>query len=305
MARAAWVLGLGFIATVGCQKVWGFEDFEEGTGAAGAGGGGGATGGGGGTGGGASGSGGSGGGGGSAGAGPCTHASAPAGMIGVRIKGGECAWIDPQEVNHGLYDQFRIKTVTKPSGCEWNSDLGAPQKKNTSLSCLGPGEWADAGADAAAPASNLPVTCVDWCDAYMFCKDAGKTLCPAGTTKSAQDGVWFDACSSNGGNDYPYGDGHQTGYCNDSTSSAKALVAAGEKKDCKTPSGVFDMVGNAREWVDACNGSAQTEECATRGGSYADDSGGAKCTSNSQLAREMGLPTVGFRCCWLPPGDGG
>ena len=49
MARAAWVLGLGFIATVGCQKVWGFEDFEEGTGAAGAGGGGGATGGGGGS----------------------------------------------------------------------------------------------------------------------------------------------------------------------------------------------------------------------------------------------------------------
>ena len=65
MARAAWVLGLGFIATVGCQKVWGFEDFEEGPGAAGAGVGGGATGGGGGTGG-----GGSVGGGGSAGAGP-------------------------------------------------------------------------------------------------------------------------------------------------------------------------------------------------------------------------------------------
>lgn len=300
MARAAWVLGLGFVATVGCQKVWGFEDFEEGTGVAGAGGGGGggATGGGG-AGGGASGSGGG------AGAAPCTHGSAPAGMVGVRIKDGSCVWIDPQEVNHGTYDQFRVKTVTKPSGCEWNADLGAPQKKNTTVPCLGPGEWADAGADAAAPGSNLPVTCVDWCDAYMFCKDAGKTLCAAGGTKSSTDGAWYDACSTTGANDYPYGDGHQTGYCNDSTSTAKALVPAGDKKDCKTPSGVFDMVGNAREWVDACNGSAQTEECATRGGSYADDSGGAQCKANSQLAREMGLPTVGFRCCWLPPGDGG
>ncbi|MCC6903569.1 MAG: SUMF1/EgtB/PvdO family nonheme iron enzyme [Polyangiaceae bacterium] len=302
MARAGWVLGLLFVATVGCQKVWGFEDFEEGAaGATGSGGtsGSGATGGGGAT-------GGTSGSGGSAGAGPCLNTSAPAGMIGVRSPNGVCFWIDPYEVKHSEYEQILKTTITPPGGCEWNSSMGAPQKKNSTVPCLGPGEWADAGADAAMPPSDAPVTCVDWCDAQMFCKHAGKTLCTAGSTKSANEGAWYDACSSNDANEYPYSDQHQTGYCNDSTHSAKALVGAGSMKECKTPAGVFDMTGNAREWVDACTGSSQTSECATRGGSYADDSGSAKCKGNTQTAKELGLPTLGFRCCWLPPaGDGG
>lgn len=283
VALAVTALALG-----GCQKIWGFEDFEEGAAAGGSAGGGagGSTGG-------VAGSGGASGG--SAGAAPCVDGAAPGGMIGVRIQDQSCVWIDPKEVTRAEYETFRLAAPTPPSICNWNSSLDSPEKKQGTTPCLGPGETGDAG-DVP---GDLPVTCVDWCDAYSYCAHQNKVLCP-GTINQAQKGAWFDVCSSNGANDYPYPGSFQADYCNDSSSSAKALVGVGTKTECKTPNGVYDMTGNASEWLDACSATTQAANCDTRGGNYNDSSGVALCKGANAVAKEMGLPGLGFRCCWLP-----
>jgi formylglycine-generating enzyme required for sulfatase activity len=299
LPRSGWVrqglgaLGLGALALAGCQKIWGFEDFDTAGGAAGggAGGQGGSGGGVAGSGGGVAGSGGASGG--SAGA-ACEDKNAPVGMVSVRIQDGSCLWIDPKEATRAEYESFRTAAPAKPSNCDWNKSYDAPEKKQGSP-CLGPGEVDDAGADAATLPGNLPVTCVDWCDAYGFCAAAAKTLCP-GTL--AKQGAWYDVCSSNGQNSYPYLGNHSPDFCNDSSSSAKALVEVGSKPSCKTASGVYDMVGNASEWTAACSTTGQAGTCDSRGGNYNDNASLAACNGAVAVAKDVGLAGLGFRCCW-------
>lgn len=299
MARARIWIALGLVAgaTVGCQKVWGFEEFEAGA-AAGAGGGAGS--------GGASGSGGtstggSSGAGGTGGGEPCVHAGAQPDTVGIHVKDGSCVWVDKYEVSRDEYEAFRTKaTPGTISGCTWNTSLDKPEKKQGAVPCTGPGELADAGADAGALPGDAPVTCVDWCDAAQFCWYVGKKLC-TGTFNQPKEGVWFDACSSNGKNDYPYAGTYQSTICNDDSVTAKTLVGVGSRKQCVTPSGLFDMTGNAAEWVDACNGDTQTDTCDIRGGSFNDNSGLAMCGGSVGVKKEVGLATLGFRCCWTPP----
>lgn len=292
MRRENWgfALGLTILSLAGCQKVWGFEDFEEGAaqgGSAGSSSGGGAGAGGGGTGGGGA-------SGGSAGAAPCEDGAAPKSMVGVRVSDGSCVWINPKEVTRAEYAAFLANPPAVSGNCTWNTSFGAPQKKQGTTPCDGPGEASDAGT-----LGDAPVTCVDWCDAYAYCDSRGQTLC-AGTYNQPTKGAWFDVCSSNGKNDYPYPGNHQASYCNDSTVSTKTLVATGSKTECKTPSGVFDMAGNASEWLDACTGTTQADQCDTRGGSFNDNASLAMCGGSVAVAKEMGLPSLGFRCCWLP-----
>jgi len=300
--RSVWgALGLGFVLLSGCQKVWGFEDFEEGAGQAGGGSGG--TGGGGGTGGsgGSSATGGSSGSGGSAGAEACTHPSAPNGMVGVRVSTNKCVWIDPKEVTRSQYDSFRTGTPTNPTGCEANTSFDGPEEVVAAAPCVGPGQTPDAGAaDAAAPPpAGAPVTCVDWCDAEAYCASLGNTLCK-GTYNQPKQGPWYDVCSSNGANDYPYVGTFQSNYCNDSSAAVKALVDSGSKTQCVTASGVFDLTGNASEWLDACSGTGPNDSCDTRGGNYNDGASVAACGGSVNVPKKRGLATLGFRCCWEP-----
>jgi len=296
MVRAStWVtLALVAGALVGCQKVWGFEDFEEGA-AAGAGGGAGA---GGASGSGGSSTGGSSGSGGTGGGEPCVHPEAPLDTVGIRDRTGTCIWVDKFEVSRDEYEAFR-KAGASPlsyAKCSWNSTFDGPEKKQGAVPCTGPGEIGDAGALP----GDAPVTCVDWCDAKSFCVFSMKELC-TGTYNKPKEGVWYDACSSNDKNDYPYAGTYQSTVCNDDSVIAKTLVSVGSRKQCVTPSGLFDMTGNAAEWVDACNGDTQTDTCDIRGGSFNDNSGLAMCGGSVGLKKEVGLGTLGFRCCWTPP----
>ena len=82
----------------------------------------------------------------------------------------------------------------------------------------------------------IPWGNVTYEDARNACMDAGKRLC----TKAE----WMAAC----GQVYPYGGSYADGKC--TGPNANESSATGAKSSCKTSSGIFDMSGNVREWVE-------------------------------------------------------
>jgi formylglycine-generating enzyme required for sulfatase activity len=83
------------------------------------------------------------------------------------------------------------------------------------------------------------------------------------------------------------------GACN---SNGIGLSTVASHPGCEgASSGVFDMVGNVAEWVNACDAnSGAVDGCETIGGSFADN---GTCTLSSLKHRDEQLPGVGFRCC--------
>lgn len=297
--RRAWILVFGAVAAVGCQKVWGFEEFEEGNGALGGGGGTGATG----TGatGGVSGSGGAsgasggvagGGTGGSAGS-ACDFTGAPGDMAGVVLPSQKCILMDRSEVSTQDYLAFTAALTAQNIApyqippCQWKAAPGD----------FAPGCGTDAGIDNA-----LPMTCVDWCDARAYCLSESKVLC--GDQVGDPDAWWETACAA-GGNAYPYGQTYDPNICNGGENTAHGcvsgdckLVASGTSPGCVTASGLQDLSGNAAEWVDNCNGyTDEQDQCDVRGGSVADTASGLACNTIATQKRDARNQFRGFRCC--------
>jgi hypothetical protein len=83
-------------------------------------------------------------------------------MIALAFADAGSYCIDETEVTNGQYQIFinaGVDTNTQNAECSWNTNF----KPNCG------------GANTTGP--NQPVTCIDWCDAYAFCKWAGKRLC--------------------------------------------------------------------------------------------------------------------------------
>jgi formylglycine-generating enzyme required for sulfatase activity len=193
-------------------------------------------------------------------------------------------FVDATEVTVEAYGHFLAAKGDDTSGqaaeCEWNDSFVPSVQK---------GE------------AKQPVTHVDYCDAVAYCAWADKQLCGkvgggslafadlASPTKSQ----WFAACGGSKGQPYPYGSTLTPGACN---SNGMGVSAVGSHAGCEgASSGVFDMVGNVAEWVNACDAnSGAADGCETIGGSFADD---GTCSLSSLKHRDEQLPSVGFRCC--------
>jgi formylglycine-generating enzyme required for sulfatase activity len=158
---------------------------------------------------------------------------------------------------------------------------------------------------AAAPAINrgggsLPVTGVTFCDARAFCAWAGKRLCGNVDGGVVADGhytptesQWYSACS--GGTSAAV-----------ILSGACALDAGTSPREAGTTCegaarGLFDMVGNVWEWIDAPRSLVPDG-----GGPYGSFVGGSytnlpwySCDTASSLPGhlEFQAQDVGFRCC--------
>jgi hypothetical protein len=100
-------------------------------------------------------------------------------------------------------------------------------------------------------------------DGNAWCKERGKRLC--------RENEWVRACNGKKGWNYPYGASYQKSRCNDDktwlpprwkalrswpSDAAKSeatrldqVEPSGSRPECKTPEGVFDLTGNAAEWV--------------------------------------------------------
>jgi sulfatase modifying factor 1 len=150
-------------------------------------------------------------------------------------------------------------------------------------------------------------------EASLACEAAGKRLC--------SDEEWMTACKGKHPTQYPYGDEHKEGYCNDSGVSSfnhyygsantepsqeayswanmndprlnqlqGTLAPTGKFKKCKNGFDVYDMVGNLHEW---------TRSSTFRGGYYLDthiNGDGCDYRTTAHAAKYHDYST-GFRCC--------
>jgi sulfatase modifying factor 1 len=199
-------------------------------------------------------------------------------------------YIDSTEVTNGQYAVFEAAKNGDTSGqataCAWNTSY-------------------DPAFDPSAPMppEKQPVTNVDYCDAAAYCAWADKRVCgaingAALTLPQLADPTisqWFEACAGPKGQAYPYGTTYQSGNCND-TSGSGALVDVGTESKCQGYyPGLFDMLGNAREWTSACEGtSGKADACETIGGSYLATT---SCGQSGLAGRDLQAPELGFRCC--------
>jgi formylglycine-generating enzyme required for sulfatase activity len=249
----------------------------------------------------------------------------PGGMIDV---GPLC--IDATEVTRGAYAAFLAGPRPTPRAeCTWNSDFGPALEPGTGINC-------DADNVDLTTHPDLPVVCIDWCDADAFCRSAGKQLCGAiGGGPDAYDDLpkendptrsqWYLACAGEEKRAYPYGDTYVRGACRDLSISfgdgGTRTAPVGSTIGCHGPVGtpnaaVFDLSGNVAEWVDACQpgtDSAELKSCMARGGYFvnddAPDAGDAGRLLGCEIPnanwikqpRSHADDHIGFRCCFTPP----
>lgn len=227
--------------------------------------------------------------------------------------------IDETEVTQAQYAAFLADTggVSPSQGdrCQWNEDLGP---KAGVGSC-------PAGSYDPDLFGDLPVSCVDWCDADAYCRWAGKRLCGriGGGGLSNEnfepwdEGVsqWYNACSDGGRLVFPYGDRYEEGRCNGPEAERDGPWEVGSEGACSglfAPyDGVFDMSGNVAEWEDTCStaeGGGARDVCYVRGGAFSTPNDVESSPENDNtlgcLGRITGyertisdLDWVGIRCC--------
>lgn len=207
----------------------------------------------------------------------------------VSIEGKFC--IDRTEVTNTQYAEFLASNPSvaqQPPECAWNTSFA-------SAAPLG--------------AAQVPVGSVNWCDALAYCKYAGKALCGSLTGAAVTLGTanfdpkasaWMYACThgGDGQHPYPYGAAVDNTACN-TTSVAPVDVATNPK--CEGGyAGVFDMVGNIKEWENSCrlalDGGHSQDDCRRRGGGY--NTGiNVACDFPEVETRAYASARSGIRCC--------
>jgi formylglycine-generating enzyme required for sulfatase activity len=160
--------------------------------------------------------------------------------------------------------------------------------------------------------NDVPVTSIDWCDAFAFCKWAGKRLCgaPDGGSASFYDYAepyadeWYFACSRDGGLAYPYGPSYIGANCNDVDYDAHGPVRVKQTPQCQGGyPGLYDMAGNIWEWEDSCDDAGgKNDRCRARGGSFIDGVDPTRCAFDTfqhfSPTRSYVAGFLGFRCCY-------
>lgn len=216
-------------------------------------------------------------------------------MVAVGDGGDAGFCIDSTEVTNAQYDVFLAAT-----------DGGEVDAGGLPLECAALATYErrnGVGTPVATPGGpDHPTTYVEWCAAYGYCKWAGKRLCAkaaiAGSTGDAGRGEWYRACSLEGTRRYPYGDSLVPAACNQGNPLG-AIEAVRSRPSCEggVP-GLFDMAGNASEWVDSCDG---VGNCSLVGGYFGTGDGGATCRASEDQSILLRSDALGFRCCASPP----
>ena len=229
-------------------------------------------------------------------AGPC-----PSGLPGPALVQAAGFCIDATEVTVAQYKQFTSSSGAKsqPPECSWNNSY-APYTSGNNCT---------ADTSDATKHPNWPASCIDWCDARAYCAWAGKTMCgavPSGETvpfaqATTPGAEWFLACATTALHPYPTGDSYDGG-CNVYTADAGPRDVAADPRCVGGYPGIFDLAGNAEEWIAACDdagaGDPSQDHCHEGGDAWGYASNGvAHCDNADYDTRSTYYFGVGFRCC--------
>jgi formylglycine-generating enzyme required for sulfatase activity len=228
----------------------------------------------------------------SAGSGGAATGPCPPGMVVAYSGQGVPFCIDAYEVTNIQYlaftQQHTAALTTQIAACSGNASFVAGAGCAQALSDV--------------PSKQVPVVCVDWCDAHAYCTSLGKHLCgrvggtknpPAAITDPEAD-EWYAACF--GANENVT----SGNACNDASfdTQATAPKAASQIPDCEGGvSGVFNLSGNVAEWENSCDSDSASSVCYFRGGSYVDGPYELQCSSSNGATRLTQSATLGLRCC--------
>lgn len=219
----------------------------------------------------------------------------------MKFNGAPLYCVDALEATFAEYQEFINFTAnsspSQPSTCDWNTVFKWPN-------------WVKSSPNT------LPVGGIDWCDAWAYCAFRGKRLCGkvgggalqlAGMTNDQvnKESEFARACSANGTKVYPYGDAYIADACNDSGGAAStASVPVGSLAGCEGGySGLFDMSGNAQEWINACeteDSDPKVTKCHVAGGTWNYLGNATFCAFSQANARNAEAAQNGVRCCWDP-----
>lgn len=237
-----------------------------------------------------------------------TDRAGPA-MVAVLSPDGTGYCIDETEVTSADYQEFldAEPAIDQPDRCGDNETF----EPLTEAQC--DGAWDP----AARP--DFPASCMDWCDAWSYCAWAGKHLCgrigggPLGNGPDLNEATaseWYNACSSNGQNEYAYGDSWEPETCNGGPEDFDTIVAPVEVASFPGCVGteppfdrIFDMSGNVSEWIDACDDGGVAPYCWEAGGG-SNSRSLTTCPASAYGPWDDVWWYKGFRCCGAP-GDGG
>ncbi len=267
---------------------------------------------------------------------PCEGAPA---MVGARLKNGDCFKIDSRPVTRGEWRAFEEETG------EWVYGASCEGGRGTAPSIMPPrgelghnmnpddlcwdnsidSDYPDPGLLHWPPSDEedaLPMVCITWCQAALYCEKQGKGLCAPLELRSAdvnkyseaeliapfgdaEHNEWFAACSAEGTRAYPYGTGLIEDACppypgprgdvyDDWT--FKGWATDSYDATCQGGYQGLYMMGALREWIATCfdgglPGDGDSVRCFTPNGSCRVESFG-----EFALKREP-WGDLTFRCC--------
>lgn len=252
--------------------------------------------------------------------GDCSGGGPPA-MVQLTGPDGTPYCMDATEVTQAHYAEFLAALPGSPGiedpRCADLNDGHQPYVNNYPCSDGGaPGCTHECNPTTFAPSTtpNRPIVCIDVCDAFAYCKWAGKRLCgkigggalPLDDDASNPSSQWYAACSQNGTRVYPYGDAYAPATCEgiDVTLATDAGFA-GKKDVGALPchgtgpwAAIFDLSGGVAEFEDACSEFGTKDwGCRTRGGSLWSPAADLACASEAGKAWYQRDASTGFRCC--------
>jgi len=193
-------------------------------------------------------------------------------------------YIDRYPVTNELYLRFVQETNYPPPPHWWN-----PEEKG--------------GHYFPADKSAYPVVNVQYDDAKMYCKWAGKRL--------PSEAEWEKAGRSTDGRLFPWGNAWKEGMANLGLAETTPVF---QYPQSQSPYGVFDLLGNTWEWVadwyaedsyqhyDSRNpkGPNGGKFRVVRGGSHADPPGSVSMSTRGFRPPHLPGTSLGFRCVYTP-----
>jgi formylglycine-generating enzyme required for sulfatase activity len=230
-------------------------------------------------------------------------------VIPVPDKSSFC--IDSTEVTSKQYRAFLQAAVpfsNQPSFCSWNDSYDSYWKP----------PYTTLPYDA--PPDDFPTNSLDWCDARAYCAWAGKRLCgkiggghivDEDPTSQVElhplDEEWMYACSAGGTRTYPYGNVYDATACVTQGYDGNPnfnyitddLHPIREATRCVGGfPGLYDMGGNATEWIDESGAETGKDDFViSLGGYYGSDELEARCGFRLDGTRDVAYGATGIRCC--------